>query len=322
RGVIDLLVKIFAVPQLRFQHGFGFSGQLAVKAHVLAQVLAHGAKGVQRADVKAGVHAIGAPKLNVVGIVVRLLDGTAMARVPGFYAVIQAYLYHGIYLLQPFIIPADAPVAVDLHNAAQLTVGGRVEIMTIRLYRHGRPKILVTVLRLVFAELGAAQAALQRREQVRHGLRVVQHVRAAAGVAAPGIAGAFPTPKATVVLPQLRRRFQDAQVAGHRLHHLGRQRAAVKGPRKPHRFLPQLIVMLAPVIRHCGNTFKFAAVPGLIGFAVKILIILIQADIAGAVADALLRVGYLFGAGVALADLAVGRVPAKLHADSFFFTRR
>ena len=83
--------------------------------------------------------------------------------------------------------------------------------------RQGAAERLMPAVVLRRAELGLAQRALQGREQVRHGLGVVPHVRAGAVAAAGVVAAAFPRPEPAVGLPQDRGRLEDRQVGGHGL---------------------------------------------------------------------------------------------------------
>ena len=91
-----------------------------------------------------------------------------------------------------------------------------------------RAKRAVATLVQALPELGLAERALEIREEVCDGLRVVPDMCTRAVAAALSIAAALPGPEPSVVLSENRRAAQDREVGDDRLHHLGRQRRVVK----------------------------------------------------------------------------------------------
>ena len=79
---LDLLDEVLAVEQLLFRAANSAFEDLGIVVDVLAQGLAHEHRGPQRAEVEAGAHAVGAPELDVVGVVVGLLEPALAAGVP------------------------------------------------------------------------------------------------------------------------------------------------------------------------------------------------------------------------------------------------
>src|SRR3569833_2023104 len=67
--------------------------------------------------------AICAPELDVVGVVMRLEEPAAMIGIPCGDAVVERLLRERIHPLQPCRVARDLPVAVDLHDAAELPIG-------------------------------------------------------------------------------------------------------------------------------------------------------------------------------------------------------
>src|SRR5437867_551165 len=77
----------------------------------------------------------------------------------------------------PFRVAADPPFAERFPGAAELAVGGGVEIVGHGPNGQRAAELLVSRFIPGNAEFGFPQRSLQRREQVRDGLRIVPDVR-------------------------------------------------------------------------------------------------------------------------------------------------
>ncbi len=266
---LDLLVEVLAVEEVLVESAHAGGDALAVGRDVLPELLAHGDRGRQRAEVEAGAHAVGAPELDVVGVVVRLLDDALAPRVPGRHAVVEAHAHARPQGAQPTGVPADAPLAVDLHDPAELAVGGRLHLVHGDADGQRRAEGLVAGRVLGDVELGLAQSALQRGKQVGDGLRVVPDVRAGAVAAAGRVGAALPGPEAAVLLAQDRRRLQDGEIRGHRFHHLRRQGGVVEAVAEARRARAPVGIRAAPVADHVVDVREAARVPGTIRGGVR-----------------------------------------------------
>ena len=121
---MHLLLVILAIEQLFIQEVRTTPRQFFVglRFRGFANSLRHRGEGRQRPQVDAGAHSVRPPEFDVVGIVVRLKQGSLPARIPGANAVIQAPLGQRIHLLQPIRVSRNLPVAEHFHDAAQLPV--------------------------------------------------------------------------------------------------------------------------------------------------------------------------------------------------------
>ena len=169
-----------------------------------------------------------------------LLERPGVARVPRGDAVVEARLHARPQAAQPRRVAGDAPLPVDLHDAAELPVGRGVEVVGGGPDGQRGAEGLVPAGVLRDAELRLAQRPLQRREEVRHRLRVVPDVRAGAVAAAPAVPAALPAPEAPVRLAHHGRGLQDREVGGHRLDDLGREGLVVEAVREAGGLLAQL----------------------------------------------------------------------------------
>src|SRR5262249_11826682 len=107
---------------------------------------------------------------------VRLLEPPFVVRVPGLDTVVETRFHLWPERSEPRGITADPPVAVRLHDSAELSVGRGVEIVNLWANWERSAEGLVAPLVLRHAELGLAERALERREEMRDGLRVVPHM--------------------------------------------------------------------------------------------------------------------------------------------------
>ena len=193
-------------------------------------------------------------------------SGQSLAvRVPGADAVVQARPYPRPEAAQPGRVAADPPLAVDLHDAAELAVGRGVEVVRRGLDGQGDPEVLVAVLVLADRELGLSQGALERRKQVRDRLGVVPDVGAASrgparcprrsppiptGARRPG-AGPWTTSGCSGWRPRPRR----PPAAG---------RSRRSSRRSALRPAPQLRVVVAPVGRELVDAGESPGIPRLV----------------------------------------------------------
>jgi hypothetical protein len=198
-------------------------------------------------SVEAGDHARRAPELDVVGVVLGLLGPSLPLRVPGCDAVVEARANLRPEPPQPRRVAADAPLAVHLHDPAELAVGRRVEVVRRRLDRQGDPEILVAALVLADVELGLPQRALQRREQVGDRLGVVPDVGARPGPCALSSS----QPSQPHSRPSAWRRtvgdFRMHQVRRDRLDGLRGQRCCRRSRSRSARCAAQVHVAVGPV---------------------------------------------------------------------------
>ena len=158
----------------------------------------------------------------------RLFEEAFFGRVPGVDAVVETGLHAGPEPAEPLRVAADAPLAIDLHDAAQLAVGRGVEVVHQRPDRQRAAEHLVAALVLRRPELRLAERPLQGGKQVRDGLRVVPDVRTRAGAAAGVVVAPFPGPQPAVGLAEHGGRLEDREIGRHGLDHFRRQRAVVE----------------------------------------------------------------------------------------------
>ena len=166
----------------------------------------------------------------------RLLQAPLARRVPGVDAIIETLHHTRPDLAQPAGIAADAPVAINLYNAAQLTVRGGVEgMIDQRADGEVGTEPLVPARILAVEKLGLPQAALELGEEMRQRLGIIPYMGARTMAAAAPFAAPFPIPQPAVHLAQYGGRFQYAQVARRRLPALpaaGWRRRRYRGTRR------------------------------------------------------------------------------------------
>ncbi len=63
-----------------------------------------------------------------------------ISRIPGSNAIVHTNFYHGKYFFQPIVVAADAPIAVDFHDATQLPICRRMKIVVQRADRQSALK--------------------------------------------------------------------------------------------------------------------------------------------------------------------------------------
>ena len=156
----------------------------------------------ERAEIDAGAHSIGAPELDVVGVVMGLKERAVMVGIPSADAVIETALNERIDSLQPGEVAGDLPIAEDFHDAAELAVGGGVPSVIDGAIGDRAAEVHVTALVHGADEFHVAKRAFELRVEMRHGLSVVPHVSAGTVAAAGVRRAAFPSPYVSVFLAQ------------------------------------------------------------------------------------------------------------------------
>jgi len=218
--------------------------------------------------------------------------------VPRLDTVVEAPLDPGPEALEPEGVAADAPLAVDLHDAAQLSIRGGVEVVIRRADGEARAERLVATRILVDEELRVAQRPLEVREEVRQRLGVVPDVGARAVAAAVGIAATLPTPELAVGLALHGGRLEDREVGRDGLDDLGGEGRVVEGPGEALRPCLESVILRAPVGRDRLDIGEDAGIPGRV----------LPPARAGATARRLVGV-------LSQAQVGHGRVPGKAQRD-------
>src|SRR5580658_8622172 len=159
----------------------------------------------------------------------RLFDYPFPSGVPLADAVIHAVFHLRVDGGEPIVVAADAPVPVDFHDAAELTVGGCVEIMFWGADGEVGAEVLMPFVALVNKKFSMPHGSFQGGEEMGHGLCVVPYMGTGAVAATLVIAAAFPAPETSVRLSQGCRGFEDGQIGSHRLHDFWGKGACVEG---------------------------------------------------------------------------------------------
>ncbi len=196
----DVLEEIFSVPQFP---GHIFAAPVkksAVRSDILSKILPYPDYAVQCSGIETGAHAVRSPELYVIGVVMRLFHRSVTARIPCADAIIHTLLYLRVQRTYPAVISADAPLPVNLHYAAELSVSGRVEVVLHRTDRKIGAEHLMAFGVLIDKELRLPETSLHPREQMRHSLRIIPYVSAGPVTASPVVSAAFPRPEPSVVL--------------------------------------------------------------------------------------------------------------------------
>ena len=231
----DLLVVILPVVEMLVEVGRTFPGQVAIEGLVVrvADVSREVGHGRECTEIDAGAHAVGPPELDVVGVVVRLFEDTAMAGIPGLDAVVDALLDAGVKALHPPSIARDLPVAVELHDPAELSVASGVEpVVGGAVWKRGTE---VDVAAPVHAapELLLAKGPLELGVEMGDGLGVVPDVGAAPRTTPLVGEATLPRPQVAVLLAKHRGRLEDREVRRHGVEHVrgqcGREQGVVEG---------------------------------------------------------------------------------------------
>ena len=181
----------------------------------------HGGKG---SEVDAGAHAVGTPEFDVVGVVVGLEQSAVVVGVPRGNTVVDTALGQGIHPLQPCCIAGDLPVAKDLHDAAELTVGGCGAGVIDRALRNRTAEIHMPAIVHGAHEFQIAQGAFKLGEEMRQSLSIVPDMRARSVTAAGVGKTAFPSPHIAVCLAENGGRLEDREVGGDSIEHVSRKR--------------------------------------------------------------------------------------------------
>src|ERR1039457_3740303 len=156
--------------------------------------------GRQCADVNAGAHAVRTPEFDIVCVVMGLEEASSMIWSPGADAVIQAALCQRIHFLEPAGISRDLPVAKQLHDPAQLPVGGSVPTMIDWAFGDRSAKAHVATFIHGTHQLQFAKRPLPLRIEIRKGLGVIPDMSTGAFAAAVIWKAAFPSPQVAICL--------------------------------------------------------------------------------------------------------------------------
>src|SRR6266566_651819 len=129
--ILDFLLVILTVEELPIHEARRAMRKLVVEFGILglADSLRHLRKRGERSEINAGAHAIGAPELDVVSVVMGLEQRAAMIRIPSANTIVQAALGQRIHFLEPVLVARDLPIAKNLHDASKLAIGSGMEIV-------------------------------------------------------------------------------------------------------------------------------------------------------------------------------------------------
>ncbi len=217
----DLVLVVFAVEEMRVGPGAAALEQVAAGRGevVLAQIARHLLRRAQRAQVPALHLRVGAEVLHVHRVVLAALHhpvpvGVPPARDP---AELERLLRLRPQHPQHRVVAGQLPVAVQLHQAAHLTVGrGQGEFLGPldgQVDAEAHQPVVAGGLGILDLAHGLGQIA----EQEGGGLLVIPHVRARAVAAAGLVAAALPAQQASVRGAERGLRAQRAQVEQGRL---------------------------------------------------------------------------------------------------------
>ena len=201
---LDGLLVVLAVEEMLVHILRGEFGKVLIECRVglCADGSGHLRHCRERAEIDAGAHSIGAPELDVVGVVMGLEERAVMVGIPGADAVIETALNEWIDLLEPGEVAGDLPIAEDLHDAAELAVGGGVPIVIDGAIGDRAAEVHMTALVHGANKFHVAKRAFEMGVEMRHGLSVVPHVSAGTVAAAGVRRAAFPSPYVSVFLAQ------------------------------------------------------------------------------------------------------------------------
>ena len=113
---------------------------------------------------------------------------------------------------KPLVVAGELPIAVELHDAAHLTIGGRQRPGLRMLQRQFDAEAHAAVVARGVVELDLAHAQSQAAEEEGGRLLVIPNVGAGAEAAAGGIVTTFPAEHETVRRAKYGLRAQCAQV--------------------------------------------------------------------------------------------------------------
>src|SRR5215469_4832854 len=137
-----------------------------------------------------------------------------------------------------------------------------MKVVRDRTFRKRRAKGNVPVLIHRSHEFQFTQRALQLRVKIRKRLRVVPNVRTRTMATASVRETALPTPKVAIFKPQYRRRFENGQVCGNRIEHIGRQRRGAQRLLKGQSALSQQSMILRNAVSYLASVTPWRSIIG------------------------------------------------------------
>ena len=223
----DLLIEV-AVEQLLVHDLRGGLGELSAffSELVVAHILRHAFRALQRTDIPSLHLAVGAIVFDVHRVMLAALHGAVRVAVP---AALHPAEGHGPADVGPqafkeFVIAAELPVAIDFHDAAELPVRRRQEGLLRTFQREVDTEAHETVVASRMHEFRFAHVPRQRAKQKCRCLFVIPHMRAGTVAGAPRIAAAFPTVEIAVSRTEHRLRAQRRNIEQRGFFHFRRQR--------------------------------------------------------------------------------------------------
>src|SRR5258708_176438 len=135
-----------------------------------------------------------------------------MIRIPGTNAVVETAPREWVHSLQPLGVSGDLPVAIELHDSAELAVRCGVPAMIDGAVGDGAAEVHMAVVVHGALIFHVAKGALELRVKMRKGLRVVPDMRARSVAAAAVRKAAFPSPHVSVLLAEDGWRLENAKV--------------------------------------------------------------------------------------------------------------
>ena len=150
-----------------------------------------------------------------------LKESTLAIRVPLANREFQAAFGQRIHFLHPLKISGYLPLAIHFHDSAELSVSRGVKIVLYRAIGQSRTKVHMPFFIHGAFQFLFPQSALQRREKVRQGLRIIPNVGAGAVTAARIRKASLPGPNVAIFLAKNRRRFENPQIGGYCIQDVG-----------------------------------------------------------------------------------------------------
>lgn len=173
----------------------------------------HLRRGFEAREIKAIEPRAGAEQFHIQRVMLAAFQhavaiGIPAIRVIGIPGVLHRLFHPGPKVFQPLRIAAKLPFAIGLENIAILPVHTGAERRILAPQGNLRAEAQAARLIQIIGKVALAQAALQTREQKRHGIGVIPHVRAAALARSLGAVQPFPAVERAVWQADAGGRFQ------------------------------------------------------------------------------------------------------------------
>ena len=199
----------------------------------VADRVCHARTGVERAEVEPGQPAVRAEELHVEGVVLSTPEHAGPVRIPavgvvGAPGVLDGAPHVRPQVAQPVRVARQAPVAVQLHDIAELAIRTWPFRRVRRAQWQAEPKTHPAGVVLVVAIVHLAHRALQAGEEERQCLGVVPDVRTAAFAGAGRRVAALPAIERAVLETQRRRRLERREVGRGGVEDRARERGAIQ----------------------------------------------------------------------------------------------